>query len=239
MVITARVAGLSYVLIIALGLCQNLFVALPLLVPGDPAATANNIAQHELLFRIGILSDTTLYALVLLLSVALFLLLRGVSRPIALAALVLRSAEGVVGLAVTLLGGMMPLLLLDGQTSADSEVLQVLAVSFLDLRTAGLDVVLILIGLDGGAFCYLFFKSRCVPSSLAVWGIFTYVSMLALASARLVLPAFSASAVNVLYAQGALFEIVFAVWLLVKAVDASRLTTRGDGGGGAGVAVST
>lgn len=132
----------------------------------------------------------------------------------------------------------MPLLLLAGPSSAEPEVVQALATSFLDLRTAGLDVVLVLVGLGGAAFCSLFVESRCIPPPLAAWGILTYLSMLALGSTRLLFPALSASAVNVLYAQGALFEVLFGLWLLVKAVDPSRLVTSEDGGTGAGAAVS-
>lgn len=71
----ARVAGPSYILIIVLGVAQSVFVASPLGVPGDPVATANNIAEHEFLFRLGVLSDTILYTLVLVLSASLFLVL--------------------------------------------------------------------------------------------------------------------------------------------------------------------
>lgn len=218
----ARIAGLSYVLIIALGIAQGVFVASALVIPADPASTASNIAAHELLFRLGIFSDTTLYTLVLVLSVSLFLVLEGVDRPLALAALVLRCAEGLVGLVVTLLGGLMPLLLLAGPTGSDPGELQLLAVSFLELRTAGLDIILILIGPGGVAFCYLFLKSRFVPRALAVWGILTYASMFVLGTARLLLPGLPAAITNVLYGQGAAFEVFLGLWLLVMAVDTSR-----------------
>jgi hypothetical protein len=162
--------------------------------------------------------------------VALYLVLKDVHRHLALTALVLRSAEGVVGLLVTLLGGLMPLLLLDESTSVDPGELQALAMSFVDLRTAGLDIILIFIGLGGAAFSYLFLRSRFVPSALAVWGMLTYASMLILGSARLLSPDLPTSVTNVLYAQGALFEVLFGVWLLVKAVDTSRFRTMETGG---------
>jgi hypothetical protein len=58
----------------------------------------------------------------------------------------------------------------------------------------------------------------------------TYASMLILGSARLLSPDLPTSVTNVLYAQGALFEVLFGVWLLVKAVDTSRFRTMETGG---------
>jgi hypothetical protein len=47
----AKVAGLAYVLIIILSILKLIFVG-NLVVPGNDAATTNNIMANELLFRI-------------------------------------------------------------------------------------------------------------------------------------------------------------------------------------------
>src|SRR5262249_56572543 len=52
----ARVAGLLYLLGSLFGIVRLIYVPNKLLVYGDAAATANNIAQHEWLFRFGIVS---------------------------------------------------------------------------------------------------------------------------------------------------------------------------------------
>jgi len=49
----AKVAGLAYVLIIVLSILKLIF-AVNLIVPGNDAATTNNIIANELLFRIGV-----------------------------------------------------------------------------------------------------------------------------------------------------------------------------------------
>ena len=56
---------------------------------------------------------------------------------------------------------------------------------------------------------------------MSIW-VRSYSSMLVLGSARLLVPDLPASITNVLYAQGGLFEVLFGLWLLVKAVDTSR-----------------
>ena len=213
----ARVAGFCYVAIIGLGISQAAFIASRVRGPGDPAAPTAIVTDHNLLFRLGIVSDVVLYTLVLVLSVALYLVVREVHQGFALGALVLRSAEGVVGLAVTVLGGLVPLLLLSDSASADPST----AAAFLALRESALDVILMLIGPGGAAFCYLFLRSRLVPTALALWGVLTYLSMSILGGSRILLPELPASVTIFLYAQGGLFEVLFGLWLLFKTVDVS------------------
>ena len=51
--VRARIAGLLYVIVIAGGIFAELGVRGRLVVAGDAAATAQNIAAHELLYRLG------------------------------------------------------------------------------------------------------------------------------------------------------------------------------------------
>jgi hypothetical protein len=211
----ARFAGVAYILIIVLGVSQAVFVAAAFEVPGDAAA---NIAARSGLFRAGIVIDVVLYVLVLLLSVALYSLVRGVNRHIAVAALLLRGAEGVVGLVITVLGGLLPLLLLQSAPPSSAAGVEGLVGSLIQLRAAGLDVVLILVGLGGAGFGYLFLAGRMVPSGLAIWAVLTYASMLCTGAARLLRLGFPEEVVTLLYAQGALFEVLFGSWLAFRGV---------------------
>jgi hypothetical protein len=190
-------------------------------VPGDHGATARHIIANELLFRIGIIGVLVMYAGVLVLSAALYLVLEKVNRALALLAMLLRSGEAIVGAAIMLFG-FVALLLFSGEarsTAFDTEQLHALAGVFLDVRTAGLDLVLILLGLGGTVFCYLFFVSRYVPRVLAGWGIFTYSSMLVLAFVSILVPNHPVILETVLYALGGVFELVFGFWLMFKGVD--------------------
>jgi hypothetical protein len=53
----ARVAGFIYLFAMALGIFSQVFVLGRMVVPGDAAATANNILAFEGLFRLGIAVD--------------------------------------------------------------------------------------------------------------------------------------------------------------------------------------
>ena len=51
-----RVAGFVYLLLVVLAPFRLFYVPSALFVHGNATATANNIAAHELLFRLGIVS---------------------------------------------------------------------------------------------------------------------------------------------------------------------------------------
>ena len=100
-----------------------------------------------------------------------------------------------------------------------------LASVFIDSRRSALDVVLTFIGVGGTAYCYLFFISRLVPKALAAWGILTYISMFMLGFLNIVFPELPNIIETILFSTGALFELVFGLWLLIKgtrSVDESK-----------------
>jgi hypothetical protein len=222
----ARVAGLAYVIVILLGIFSVNFVESSLIVSGNDEATVNNIMANELLFRICIVGEIMMFVLVVLLSWALYVILKTVNRNLALLALLWRVGEAIIGGGVTVLSGLIPLLLLNGEAVFEAEQLQAMVGLFLDVRTAGLDVVLIFIGMGGTLFCYLFFKSKYVPRILAAWGMLTYVSMLILAFASILLPNLPEMIKMIFYAPGGLFEITFGLWLLIKGVNVEQWEKR-------------
>ena len=136
-------------------------------------------------------------------------------------ALLLRSAEAVLG-AATVLISFVVLYVLGGNGRSNGfepEQLQALAGPFLDVRTAGLDIVLIFIGLGATLFCYLLFRSKYIPRWLAGWGIFTYLSTLSLALASILFPSHPLMLELVFYGVGELFELTLGFWLVFKGID--------------------
>jgi hypothetical protein len=217
----ARIAGVAYLVIAIVALFYGFLVESQLIVSGDDAATARNILANESLFRTGIVLVLIIYVSVVVASWALYLLLRTVHQNLALLALLLRSAEAVLG-AATVLVSFAVLYVLTGNdpsTAFETAQLQSLAGRFLDVRTAGLDIVLVFIGLGATIFCYLLFKSKYIPRPLATWGIFTYLSMLCLALVSILVPNHPATLEYVLYGAGELFELTFGFWLLFRGVD--------------------
>jgi len=228
----ARIAGAAYLVIVAVALLYGVLVESQLIVPGNDAQTATNILAHESLFRLGIVLVLTIYVSVVAASWALYILLKTVDANLALLALLLRSAEAIVG-AATVLISFAVLSVLDGNAPSNTfepEQLHALAGRFLDVRTAGLDIVLIFIGIGGTLFCYLLYKSNYIPRALAAWGIFTYLSMLFLALVSILFPNHPVMLETVLYGVGTLFELTFGLWLLFKGVDPEQWAKHSPGG---------
>jgi hypothetical protein len=216
----AKIAGFFYMIIIIIGVLSGAFIDSEIIVPGDNALTVSNIIANDLLFRIGIVSILILYASVVVLSWALYVILKEVNKNLALLAMLLRLSEAILG-AATVLISFTILLLLNKEVYSpmyDIKQLQALVGVFLNVRTAGLDIVLLFVGLGGTIFLYLFFKARIVPRILAIWGIFTYVSMIVLSFISILYPEHPEMLEIIFYSIGGLFELIFGFWLLVKGV---------------------
>lgn len=224
--IYARIAGLAYIVVIMLGIFSVNFIESNLVQPGASAATVNNILENEFLFRIGIVCEIIMFMLVVLLSVSLYAVLKTVDNNLAMLAMLWRIGEAITGSGVTVLSGLIPLLLLNQESAFAPQHLHALFEIFLSTRTAGLDVVLIFIGMGGTLFCYLFYRSKYIPRILSTWGIFTYFSMLILAITSILVPDLSEATKMVFYAPGGLFELIIGLWLLFKSVNLGSLNTH-------------
>ena len=87
----ARVAGLLYIVASVIGAVRLIYIPEALFVHGDAAATANNIASHETLFRLGIVSGLLSAALFIFVTLALYRLLKEVDRELAVLMVILGS----------------------------------------------------------------------------------------------------------------------------------------------------
>ncbi len=219
-IVQARIAGFAYLFVIVLGVLTVGLVDGRLVVPGDDAATAANIAGHRALYRVGILGVIALYVGVLIIAWALYVVLKPFGERVALLALLLRVAEGIVGCATAILG--FAVLAATDRGSAEPAIVGML----LETRTDAMDIVLVLVGLGGAAFCTLLFTSRLVPRLLSAWGIVTYASMLALAVLSISWPEHPPMVETILYGAGTLFELALGLWLLIRAIDRDRWQAR-------------
>lgn len=223
----ARIAGVAYVVIIALGVIVEGLASSALIVDGDPSATAANIEAHPFPFRASAFTVVVLYALVLVLALALYEVLRSVDRSLALLGLLFRSAEGIVGAATVLLS-LVALQVLGPEAGSAIEPARryAMAGALLDARAAGMDIVLVLVGIGGAVYCYLFYRSRYIPRWLAAWGVVTYLSMIVLATISLLFPDHPGWLEAVFYGPGTLFEVLIGLWLALRGIDAERWKAR-------------
>src|SRR5215204_1694117 len=72
----ARVAGFLLLFIVLIAPFSQLYVPSTLIVPGDATATANNIGASGWLFHLGIVSDSLVFLIEIVLCVLLYVLLR-------------------------------------------------------------------------------------------------------------------------------------------------------------------
>jgi hypothetical protein len=80
---TARVAAFVFPIVFFLGMSAELFIRPGMIVPEDAAATLRNIAASEALFRLSLVSDLIRQALLMLLPLILYKLLKPVNKTVA------------------------------------------------------------------------------------------------------------------------------------------------------------
>ncbi|MFN8574713.1 MAG: DUF4386 domain-containing protein [Gemmatimonadaceae bacterium] len=216
---TARVAGLLYLTVVILGPFVLIYVPRQLFVMGDATATATNILAHELMFRTyivaGIFSELLFVGTVLM----LFQLLKGVSRPlaIAMALLVLIDAP------LSFLGSanqVATLALLNGTgflTAFDDAQRATLATLLLIVHQKGILVSEVFWGLWLLPLAVLVYRSRFIPRLLGVWLFGNGIAYVGISLTGMLAPtklsAVSSAATPLLFAEMALM-----LWLVIVGV---------------------
>jgi Domain of unknown function (DUF4386) len=215
----ARVAGVIYLVAMALGIFSQSFV-LGQLVATDAAATARNILSAEGLFRLGIAIDVITFVSDVVIAWALYELLRFVDQSLALLGALLRVADGAI-LAVVTLNGLVTLRLLSGVdylNAFDASQLAGLARLYVSARGLGFYIGFVFLGLGSAVFAYLLLKSRYVPTILPAWGMFASL-LLAIGSLAVMLsPAFAAKAATACMLPMFFYEVPLGLWFLIKGV---------------------
>ena len=215
----AKVAGLSCLVTMAAVVFANLGIHDRLVVRGDAAETARNIMAHETLFRIGIACDLIYVTGVVVLLTALYVILKPVSRSLALLATFWRLVYAVVWVLMTLnLFGTLRLLSgADYLRGFEAERLQALARLSLAANFDTYYVGLLFFALASTVCSYLWFKSNYIPRALAAWGVISSVWCAICTLAFIISPTF-ARIVNLWWFDSpmGIFEMALSFWLLFK-----------------------
>ena len=215
----ARVVGLTYLLALAPAIFAEFFVLGRLVDFNDAAETARNIVAHERLFRLGIASNLSVFALDVVLISALYVVLAPVGRSLALLAAFWRLIETAI-LVVAALNDFEVLRVLSGAPylrAFEAGQLQALARLAIGGHGAGYNVGLVFAGLGSTVFCCLWFKSAFVPKTLAAWGVFSSSLLAACAFAFIVFPELR-KIVTIGFYGGPIFffELTMGFWLLIR-----------------------
>src|SRR3989454_2388436 len=220
----ARIGGVLYLIIIVVGLCGEAFVRDRLIVSGDAAATAANIMSHESLWRFHIAAELFLLICAVALLLILFVLLRPVSRDLALLAVFFNLVAIIIEAAITmrLLEALFSLGNAGYLKAFTPEQLYALASLSLKSHGYGFGVSLIFFG----CFClivgYLIFKSGYLPKTIGVLMQIAGVCYLTNSFALILSPAVANRLFPAILVPAFIGEVSLCLWLLVKCVNVQR-----------------
>jgi len=220
----ARVAGLLYISSSLFGIVRLIYIPSTLLVHGNAEVTANNIAAHELLFRFGIVSYLLCSALWIFVTLALYRLLKGVDRALAMLMVILTLVVTPIFF-VNTVNDAAALLFARGAdflTVFDKAQREAFVMLFLNLHDQ-LDLANEMLGgLWFIPFGLLVYRSRFLPRILGGWLILVCFAYLALSFTGLLYPAYEDKVFNV--ARFLLCgEVATMLWLLIMGASEKRL----------------
>lgn len=224
----ARIAGILYLVIIAGGIFGELFVRGKLVAPENAAATAGNIAAHQLLWRLGIAADLLMHICDIPLTLIFFVLLRPVNRNLALLALLFNITQTAV-LVANKLNLLTPLFLTgDAGYLKVFDLQQLHALGYLSIKTHGygFSIGLIFFGCACLVYGYLIFRSGYLPRVLGVLMQIAGVCYLTDSFAEIIAPAFADAISPAILLPCFIAELSLCLWLLVKGVDLVKWNNR-------------
>jgi len=220
----ARIAGVTYLVIVLTGLFSLMYVPGKLIVRSDATATAGNVLAHEMLFRLGIFGNLLGTVVFICLGIALYRLLRDVSLTQAwlmLSFVLVSSAVAFVdevnNLAALILfrGG-------DFLTVFDQTQRNALGMLFLRLHGQGIVVNEIFWGLWLLPFGVLVYQSRFLPRILGAWLVLNCFAWLAFGIAGLLWPQYSQTVYHII-SPVLVGEMAIMLWLLIRGANVKRL----------------
>ena len=221
----ARVAGLLFILATLVGVVRLLYIPSALIVDGNAAATANNIASHELLFRLGIVSYLLAGVLWVFATLALYRLFKGVDQELAVLMVILGSLMQVPIFFINSVTDAAALLLVRGAdflSVVDTPQRNAFAILFLNLHHQ-LDLAnAIFWGLWLLPFGLLVYKSRFLPRFFGVWLMLECVPWLAFSLTGLLFPGHEDKVFT--FSQPLMFaEPATMLWFLIMGARERRL----------------
>jgi uncharacterized protein DUF4386 len=215
-----RSLGLLFLLVIVCGVFAQGFVSERLINFGDATATANNILAHKGLFQIGFAVYLIEMASQVATAALWYVLLRPVSRPIALAAAFIELAGAIVKTFARVFF-IAPLWVLDGGPtvlhSFTPEQVQSIALILLRANDVGAATAMAFFGFSTFLNGYLIFKSTFMPRWLGVLGMIAGLCWL-----LYLYPPLGRAAFAITAPYGLLVSVAMILWLMIRGVDEAK-----------------
>ena len=213
-----RVAGFWYLLLVIIGPLRLIYIPSKLFVHGNATATVDNIAAHELLFRLGIAADLAGAVILIFLTLAFYRLFAGVDRNLAVLVVIFGGVMPAVIYFVGVVSDFGVLTLVRGAdflSVFDKPQRDALAMLFLKLRDHQNTAAEILWGAWLFPLAFLVYRSRFLPRFLGVWLVINGFAYLIISLTGVLLPQYQGKVFA--YSQPALFgELALMLWLVIK-----------------------
>lgn len=225
----ARLAGLLYLLLALTGMFGILYVPSQIMVQGDVPTTIENIKSHELLYRLGILSQLACQTLFVYLVLSLHKLLRIVDEYYSkqMVALVIVSVPIAF---VNMLNQLAALVLLSGAdflSAFQPEQLHALVMVFFKLYEQGIFVAQIFWGLWLIPFGLLVYKSGFIPRLPGIFLVLGGVGYVVASVTELAFPQYGPSVGPIVTIPSAIGEFSVLFWLLIWGVRTKKSPNEG------------
>lgn len=220
----ARIGGAIYLILILVGMFAAIFVRDKMVVSGDAATTAGNIIASPLLWRLGIAADLIMHVCDVPLMLIFYVLLRPVSRNLALLAVLFNLVQTAVLVAnkLNLLAALFLLANAEYLKAFEPNQLHALSYLAIKLHGYGFGVGLVFFGCECLVVGYLILRSGYLPRAIGVLMQIAGVCYLVNSFALLLAPSFADMIFPAILVPSFLGELSLCLWLLVKGVNVSR-----------------
>lgn len=220
---TSRALGLAFLLQFVTSFSSGAFLKQAWFVPGNISETMLKIAHDPWLMRVNIWVDMLTALGVTFLGAILFLTLRKQNEKMALTALGFYILEAAL-LAASRLEAFALLRLSQEYVAAGqpAHLLVMGQVAYEAMDFGGNTLHMLAFCLGGILFYYLLFRSGVVPAALSFWGLVTIFPLLIGTTAQI----FGYTIPFIFYAPYVPFELVIALWILVKGLKESQETRQ-------------
>ncbi|GAA3096006.1 DUF4386 domain-containing protein [Streptosporangium carneum] len=222
----ARIAGVLYLIVALCGFFAHFYARAAVRVPGDAAATTENIVAHATLFRLGFVADLLTATSSILVAMTLYRLFKHVNKDVA-AALVVFMAIGTGMILVNLIFHFAALLVATDASYAaapgtgGSDALVLLLV---DMHWYGYAIGGIMFGLWLLPMGYLVYTSGMFPRALGVVLMIACFGYLLDTLTRFLLPDLGETLSAILTTPAAVAELWMVGYLLVIGVRTPKAT---------------
>lgn len=212
----ARIAGLLYLTLLTAPL-RLIYIPARLFVPMNATATANNIAAHEMLFRLGIVSDLFTATMAIFLTLALYRLFKEVNQDLARLVVILGALMVAPIYFLNTINDAAALLLARGAdflSAFDKPQRDALVMIFLRMHGQGILANEIFWGLWLFPFGLLVYRSHFLPRILGIWLILNCFAYLATSITGMLWPRYEQTVSNWVFPV-MLGELAMMLWLII------------------------